>query len=48
MGAGEVVRYLGTFGSERVSRAALIAALPPLLAAGRPLPQPWMHLASTA
>lgn len=29
MGAGEVMRYLGTFGSDRVSRAVLIAALPP-------------------
>lgn len=31
MGAGEVTRYLGTFGSDRVSRAVLVAALPPLL-----------------
>ncbi|MDM0104474.1 alpha/beta hydrolase [Variovorax sp. J22R24] len=31
MGAGEVMRYLGTFGSDRVSRAVLVAALPPLL-----------------
>ncbi|MDM0076529.1 alpha/beta hydrolase [Variovorax sp. J2P1-59] len=30
MGAGEVMRYLGTFGSDRVSRAVLVAALPPL------------------
>ncbi len=29
MGAGEVTRYLGTYGSERVSRAVLIAAPPP-------------------
>jgi non-heme chloroperoxidase len=31
MGAGEVTRYLGTFGSDRVRRAVLVAALPPLL-----------------
>jgi pimeloyl-ACP methyl ester carboxylesterase len=31
MGGGEVVRYLGTHGSERVSRAVLAAAVPPYL-----------------
>ncbi len=31
MGTGEVARYLGTFGSERVSRAVLIGAIPPFL-----------------
>jgi non-heme chloroperoxidase len=31
MGAGEVVRYLGTYGEDRVSKAVLIAALPPFL-----------------
>ncbi|MGJ7507788.1 alpha/beta fold hydrolase [Variovorax sp. GT1P44] len=31
MGAGEVTRYLGTFGSDRVRRAVLVAALPPRL-----------------
>jgi pimeloyl-ACP methyl ester carboxylesterase len=29
MGAGEVVRYLGTYGSGRVSKVALLAPLPP-------------------
>jgi non-heme chloroperoxidase len=31
MGTGEVTRYLSTFGSERVSRAILIGAVPPFL-----------------
>jgi pimeloyl-ACP methyl ester carboxylesterase len=31
MGGGEVARYLGAFGSERVSRAAFICAVPPAL-----------------
>jgi non-heme chloroperoxidase len=31
MGTGEVTRYLSTFGSDRVSRAVLISALPPFL-----------------
>ncbi|MEO3854376.1 alpha/beta hydrolase [Acrocarpospora sp. B8E8] len=31
MGTGEVTRYLGTYGSERVGRAVLIGALPPFL-----------------
>ena len=31
MGTGEVARYLGTYGSERVSRAALLGAIPPFL-----------------
>lgn len=31
MGAGEVVRYLGAYGSERVSRAVLIAPVAPFL-----------------
>jgi len=31
MGGGEVARYLGTFGSERVSRAAIISGVPPYL-----------------
>ena len=31
MGTGEVVRYLGTYGSGRVSRAILIGAIPPFL-----------------
>jgi non-heme chloroperoxidase len=31
MGTGEVVRYLGTYGSARVRRAALLGAIPPFL-----------------
>ncbi|WP_406422927.1 alpha/beta hydrolase [Streptomyces sp. NBC_00873] len=31
MGTGEVVRYLGNYGSARVDRAALIAPIPPFL-----------------
>lgn len=31
MGTGEVTRYLSTFGSERVSKAVLIGAIPPFL-----------------
>jgi non-heme chloroperoxidase len=31
MGGGEVARYLGTYGSERVSKAVFIASVPPFL-----------------
>jgi len=31
MGTGEVTRYLGTYGSERVGKAALLGAIPPFL-----------------
>jgi non-heme chloroperoxidase len=31
MGGGEVARYLGTYGSERISRAAILAGVPPFL-----------------
>jgi len=31
MGGGEVARYLGTHGSERVSKAVFMAAVPPFL-----------------
>lgn len=31
MGGGEVARYLGSHGSERVSRAAFVSAIPPFL-----------------
>jgi non-heme chloroperoxidase len=31
MGSGEVIRYLGTYGSSRISKAALLAAVPPFL-----------------
>src|SRR4029450_10668486 len=31
MGTGEVTRYLGNYGSARVRKAALVAAIPPFL-----------------
>src|SRR5258707_6968024 len=31
MGGGEVARYLGAYGSERVTKAAFVAAIPPFL-----------------
>src|SRR5206468_9322825 len=31
MGGGEVARYLGAYGSERVTKAAFLAAIPPFL-----------------
>jgi len=31
MGTGEVTRYLGTYGSSRVSKAALLGVIPPFL-----------------
>jgi len=31
MGTGEIARYLGTFGSKRISRAVFIAPIPPFL-----------------
>jgi non-heme chloroperoxidase len=31
MGGGEVARYLGTYGSERVTKAAFLASIPPFL-----------------
>jgi pimeloyl-ACP methyl ester carboxylesterase len=31
MGGGEVARYLGTYGAERVSRAAFLSSVPPFL-----------------
>src|SRR4051812_5117075 len=31
MGGGEVARYLGTYGSERISRAAILSGIPPYL-----------------
>jgi non-heme chloroperoxidase len=31
MGSGEVIRYLGTFGSERVRKAALFGTIPPFV-----------------
>lgn len=31
MGTGEVVRYLGTYGSQRISKGALFGAIPPFL-----------------
>ena len=31
MGGGEIARYLGTFGTERVRRAAIVSGVPPYL-----------------
>ena len=31
MGTGEVTRYLGTYGSDGVSKAALLGVIPPFL-----------------
>src|SRR6266568_8188503 len=31
MGTGEVTRYLGTFGSDRVNKAILVSPIPPFL-----------------
>jgi non-heme chloroperoxidase len=31
MGGGEVARYLGTYGSERISKAAILSGIPPYL-----------------
>ena len=31
MGTGEVTRYLGTYGSARVSKAVLVSPIPPFL-----------------
>jgi pimeloyl-ACP methyl ester carboxylesterase len=31
MGGGEIVRYLGTYGSKRVRRAAIVSGIPPFL-----------------
>ncbi len=38
MGGGEVARYLGTYGSERVSKAVFISAIPPFLLKGKDNP----------
>jgi non-heme chloroperoxidase len=38
MGGGEVARYLGTYGSERVSAAAIISGVPPFLLKTRETP----------
>jgi non-heme chloroperoxidase len=35
-GGGEVARYIGRHGTERVSKAVLISAVPPLLVTGKP------------
>jgi non-heme chloroperoxidase len=44
MGGGEVARYLGTYGSERVSQAALLGAVPPYLLKADDNPQgPFRH-----
>ena len=39
MGTGEVVRYLGTYGSARVAKAALVAPIPPFSVADRRQPK---------
>ncbi len=39
MGGGEVARYLGFYGAERVAKAAFIAAIPPFLLKGNDNPQ---------
>ena len=31
MGGGEIARYLGAYGSERVRRAAIVSGIPPYL-----------------
>ena len=31
MGGGEIARYLGAYGTERVRRAAIISGIPPYL-----------------
>ncbi len=43
-GGGEVVRYIGRHGTERVSRLVLISAVPPLMlkTAGNPAACRWM------
>ena len=39
MGGGEIARYLGTYGSERVRRAAIISGVPPYLLQTAQTPQ---------
>ncbi len=39
MGGGEIVRYLGTYGSERVRRAAIMSGVPPYLLKTAETPQ---------
>ena len=39
MGGGEIARYLGTYGSDRVRRAAIIAGIPPYLLKTADTPQ---------
>src|SRR6266550_6523554 len=39
MGGGEVARYFGTYGSERVSAATIISGVPPFLLKTRATPQ---------
>jgi non-heme chloroperoxidase len=42
MGSGEVVRYLGTYGSARVQKAALFGAIPPFLLKRDDNPGSWV------
>ncbi len=39
MGGGEIARHLGTYGSDRVRRAAIIAGIPPYLLKTADTPQ---------
>ena len=39
MGGGEIVRYLGTYGSERVRRAVIVSGVPPYLLKTAETPQ---------
>ncbi len=49
MGGGEVARYFGKFGAERVAKAAFISAIPPYLlkAAGNPSGESASHFEDT-
>jgi non-heme chloroperoxidase len=48
MGTGEVTRYLGTYGSGRVTKAVLMGALPPFLLKTGDNPDGWTSRCSTA
>src|ERR1700730_18618812 len=41
MGTGEVIRYLATYGSERVRKAVLLGAIPPFLSRPTAIPKAW-------
>ena len=46
MGGGEVARYLGTYGTERVSKAVFISAIPPFLLKAKDNPLAWKAVSS--